>query len=120
MITKVVGVRFYNDKVSRQEIISKLKGDEQIFLRREPTNRFSKNAIAVMVKGNPSVKIGYVKDELACLLSDFWKEFKFFAKISEVRVGNLSENIYWGVSINITKAKLNKKFKKPSLNEKRG
>ena len=48
---KVVGVTFTNeDGTSRQSIIKELKQSDTITLRREPTNKFDTNAIAVFTE----------------------------------------------------------------------
>ena len=75
IIVKVVGVTFRTEgcEFDRQEIISKMSGREKIYLRREPNNRFDRNAVAVMVrrKGR-DLKLGYVRSEIAAFLSEFW------------------------------------------------
>jgi len=112
MITRVVGVTFDNKeyKVNRKDIIKNLCGKEKIFLRREFKNRFDKNAVAVMLGGKEPKKIGYVKAELAGFLAEMWREYKFFARIKEIRDGNRETNKPYGISIVITKVK-RKKYK---------
>jgi len=108
MRTNVVGVTFANEEygVNRQEIIKKLSGKERIFLKREPKNRFDKNAVAVMLDGNTPVRIGFIKAELAGMLSEMWKEYKFPVKISEIREGDESSNRPWGISVEIKKIRM--------------
>ncbi len=120
MIVKVVGVSFKNKEyaVDRQTIIKKLHGEEQIYLKREPNNRFDKNAVAVVLKrSSGDFKLGYVRSELAGLLSDFWKDYKFTARIREIFKGNEEERISWGLRIDIRKINRNKlKTKKKKSN----
>lgn len=103
---RVVGVTFENEeyKVNRQEIISGLKGSEKIYLKREPTNRFDSNAVAVVLKSESmDMKLGYLRAELAGLMADMWKEYKFVARIKEIRIGDIDNNIPWGLTIEIGK-----------------
>ena len=111
MKARVVGVTFKDDgyKFNRQEIISKLSGSEQVYLKREPNNRFDKNAVAVMLKRKgKDLKLGYVRAELAAFLADFWAKYKFTAKISEIRTGDLKKGVSYGLSIDIKKIDRNK------------
>jgi len=115
MQVKVVGVTFQNEetKINRQEIISKLSGKEKIYLKREPNNRFDKNAVAVVLKREKGdFKLGYIRSELAAFLVDLWVEYKFVATISEIRIGDLGKKSPYGLSIDIKKinrSKLNKR-----------
>lgn len=103
MITNVVGVKFYNEEygINRQDIIKKLSGHEKIFIRREPKNKFDKNAVAVYLAGEDPKKIGYIKAELAGMLAEYWKHYKFFASIKEIRTGDELSGKPWGISIEI-------------------
>ncbi len=115
MITKVVGVTFSNEKykVDRQDIIKHLKGDEKIILRREPKNRFDKNAIGVFVELDyQTLQIGYLKAELSGMLSEMWKEYRFNSSIDQIRPGNEVNNIPRGISLSITKTRINQRSKK--------
>lgn len=117
MQVRVVGVTFRNEEsgFDRQEIISKLSGKEKIYLKREPTNRFDKNAVAVMLKRKEKdLRIGYIRAELAVFLADFWPKYKFTSRISEIRTGNLKKKVSYGLSIDIKKidrSKLKKRKK---------
>jgi len=111
MQIKIVGVTFRTEgsKFDRQEIISKLCGKEKIYLKREPTNRFDKNAVAVMLKREKKdQKLGYVRSELAAFLADLWSKYKFTAKISEIRTGDLEKKIPYGMSIDVKKIERSK------------
>jgi hypothetical protein len=102
----VKGVTFKNDNypIDRQKIIAGLYGKEIIYLKREPDNRFDNNAVAVMLKREKKdFKLGYVRRELAAFLADTWKEYKYSAKIVEIRDGSLAEGRPYGLSIDITK-----------------
>ena len=113
MITSVVGVTFANKKygVNRQEIIKRLSGKEKIYLKREPKNRFDPNAVGVMVvREDGDLKIGYIKAELAGILSEFWNLYKFDVAIKEIRNGN--EEKPWGISLEIRKFRRNLKKKR--------
>jgi len=116
MITSVVGVTFANKKygVNRQEIIKRLSGKEKVFLKREPKNRFDRNAVGVsnavavmVVREDGDLKIGYIKSELAGILSEFWSLYKFDATIKEIRNGN--EEKPWGISLEIRKFRKRRK-----------
>lgn len=110
IITSVVGVTFANKKygVNRQEIIKKLSGKEKVYLKREPKNRFDSNAVAVMVvREDGDLKIGYIKAELAGILSEFWSHYKFVSTIKEIRTGSGQKK--WGISLEIRKFRRNKK-----------
>ncbi len=108
MRARVVGVTFKNDdfEIDRQEIIANLSGKEQVYLKREPANKFDPNAVAVMLKRelNKDVKIGFLRAELAAFLSDLWPKYKFYAKIGEIRNGSIEEGVPYGISVDITKA----------------
>lgn len=108
MEAKVVGVTFNNEDtgINRQKIISKLSGKEKIYLKREYANPYDKNAVAVMLKRKEKdLKIGYLRSELASFIAKFWPDYKFTATISQIRTGNLDDNIPYGISIDIRKRK---------------
>jgi len=110
MITSVVGVTFANEEygVNRQEIIKRLSGKEKVYLKREYKNRFDSNAVAVMVVGkNKDLKIGYIKAELAGILSEFWSYYNFISTIKEIRTGTGTKS--WGISLEIRKFRKNRK-----------
>lgn len=113
MISKVVGVKFKNeeDGTDRQKIIRSLSGKEKVFLKREPWNRFDKNAIAVVIKKGKSeeYKIGYLTSELAGILADFWKEYKYSAHLTSITDGDLQTGRAWSVTIEIKKIRRKKK-----------
>lgn len=116
MITKVVGVTFENEEygVNRQQIIKHLNGKERIILKREPKNRFDPNAVAVYILDDKKEikKIGFLKAELAGMVSEMWNTFLFIARIHEIRDGDDGKGISWGISLRITKRKKTKKIKK--------
>ena len=108
MIAKIVGVTFENEEygINRQDVISKLSGKEKIYLKRESNNRFDPNAVAVVLKREPGEKdfrLGYLRAELAAILSEMWGDYKFIARIKEIKMGDLEEEIPWGVRIEIGK-----------------
>ena len=59
---KVVGVTFDG----RQEVIKQLNGNDIITLRREPTNRFDTNAIAVWSEKG---QVGYIGKDYSSILA---------------------------------------------------
>lgn len=59
---KVVGVTFEG----RQEIIKQLDRSDIVTIRREPTNRFDKNAIMVMTEKG---QVGYIGKDYASILA---------------------------------------------------
>lgn len=64
---KVVGVTFNNDDgTSRQDIIKGLTISSPLTLRREPTNRFDTNAIAVWASDK---QVGYIGKDYASILA---------------------------------------------------
>lgn len=64
---KVVGVTFSNDDgTSRQEIIKGLSIHSPLTLRREPTNKFDTNAIAVWSEDKC---VGYIGKDYASILA---------------------------------------------------
>jgi len=106
MKAKVVGVTFRTEgsKFDRQEVISRLIGKEKVYLKREPTNRFDRNAVAVMLKrAFGDIKIGYLRAELAAFLADLWPKYKFSARICEIRSGDIESKIPYGLSVDIKK-----------------
>lgn len=75
---KVVGVTFEG----RQEIIKQLNKSDVITLRREPTNKFDTNAIAVWSEKG---QIGYIGKDYATILSPMMDTgTKFEATIAEL------------------------------------
>lgn len=64
---KVVGVTFTNeDGISRQDIIKELCSNDKITIRREPTNKFDTNAIAVWSEKG---QVGYIGKDYASIIS---------------------------------------------------
>lgn len=109
-ICKVVGVTFQSEehKINRQDIIKKLSGKEKIYLKREPKNKHDKNAVAVMLRRGEKFqdfKLGYIRAEVAGLMAELWKEYKFVAKISEIRTGDRERGVPYGMSISVKKIK---------------
>lgn len=75
---KVVGVTFEG----RQEIIKQLNKSDIITIRREPTNRFDTNAIAVWSEKG---QVGYIGKDYASILSPMMDAgTKFEATIAEL------------------------------------
>ena len=107
MIIPVVGVTFINEEtgINRQDIIKKLGGREQVFLKREPENKHDSNAIAVMLKAKNPKRIGYINRELAVGLARLWKKYSFPITISEIRQGDKAFGKNWGISIEMKKIK---------------
>ena len=121
MITRVVGVKFKNEgyKVDRQSIIKKLIGNERIFLKREPKNRFDRNAVAVLVGiDDKRRQIGYLKAELAGIVSEMWKEYMFLCFIHEINPGNKEQDTPWGISLEIKKRRKKHDMSKMSKKHK--
>ena len=121
MVTRVVGVTFQNEKyrVNRQSIIKQLAGDERIFLKREPKNRFDKNAVAVLVQVKDKKKqIGYLKAELAGIVSEMWKDYMFLCFIHEINPGNREQDVPWGISLEIKKRRKKNDLSKVSQKHK--
>lgn len=112
-ICKVVGVTFKSEehKVNRQDVIKKLSGKEKIYLKREPKNKFDRNAVAVMLKRGDKFKdfkLGYIRAEVAGIMAELWHECKFIAKIAEIRTGDLKTGVPYGMSISVKKIKKDK------------
>ena len=77
---KVVGVTFEG----RQEIIKQLNKDDVITIRREPTNKFDKNAIMVVSEKG---QVGYIGKDYATILAPMMDGgTQFEAKIAELDV----------------------------------
>lgn len=75
---KVVGVTFDG----RQEIIKQLKKSDIITIRREPTNRFDTNAIAVISEKG---QVGYIGKDYSSILAPMMDAgTKFEATIAEL------------------------------------
>lgn len=75
---KVVGVTFEG----RQEIIKQLNKNDIITIRREPTNKFDTNAIAVWSEKG---QVGYIGKDYASILSPMMDAgTKFEATIAEL------------------------------------
>lgn len=75
---KVVGVTFEG----RQEIIKQLNKDDIITIRREPTNKFDTNAIAVWSEKG---QVGYIGKDYASILAPMMDAgTKFEATIAEL------------------------------------
>ena len=94
---KVVGVTFVNnDGVSRQSIIEKLKDNDTIVLRREPTNIYDTNAIAVFTEHG---QVGYIGKDYASILSPMIDAgTQLEAKVGEH--GKYKDNYYLNIVIN--------------------
>lgn len=64
----VVGEQYGDPGENRQAIIAKLKAGSPLTFRREPTNRFDRNAVAVMSAGK---RIGYLPKEVAAAVAEW-------------------------------------------------
>lgn len=99
---KVVGVTFTNeDSTSRQSIISQLNNNSVVTIRREPTNKFDTNAIAVFTEFG---QVGYIGKDYASILApmmDTGTQFK--ASIAET--DKYKDNYYLSIIINEIGAK---------------
>jgi len=78
IVTKVRGVTFNNEYESRQEVISRMREGDLIWLETEPTNPFDKNAIAVFRYDGKQV--GYLSKNLAASIVAFFKAYRFPVK----------------------------------------
>lgn len=94
---KVVGVTFTNeDGLSRQGIIAALNDNDKIFLRREPTNKYDTNAIAVFTEYG---QVGYIGKDYSSILAPMMDAgTQLEAKIGEV--GFFKNNHYLHIIIN--------------------
>lgn len=95
---KVVGVTFTNEDTGtpRQQIISQCTKDTAVFLEREPTNKYDKNAVKVITLMG---QVGYIGKDYASILSEMMDTGrKFTAAIADV--GLYKKNWYMQVTIN--------------------
>jgi hypothetical protein len=69
--TKVVGVTFEG----RQEVVARLRRGDRVWLDREPTNRYDRNAITVCRENGE--QIGYINRHLAASLNPLFKVYGF-------------------------------------------
>ena len=85
---KIVGVTYDNpDGINRQDIISSLKSNSPIFLKRDYANIYDPNAIKVVDSGG--VQLGFISRELASQIApqmDSGK--KFSVSITGLTGGN--------------------------------
>lgn len=98
---KVVGVTFTNeDGLSRQGIIATLNNDDKIILRREPTNRYDTNAVAVFAEhGYDIYQVGYIGKDYSSILAPMMDAgTQLEAKIGEI--GFYKNNHYLSIIIN--------------------
>lgn len=82
---KVVGVTFANeDGSSRQAIIKSMANNSPVRLKREPTNIYDKNAVAVFYMDQ---QIGYIGKQFAQILAPLMDQGRVFnAKIDTTDV----------------------------------
>ena len=94
---KVVGVTFTNeDGTSRQHIIKELTANDNIVIRREPTNKFDTNAIAVFTtKG----QVGYIGKDYSSILSPMMDAGTQF-NVTVAETGEYKNNYYLHILIN--------------------
>lgn len=94
---KVVGVTFVNeDGTSRQDIIKELKSNDSIILRREPTNRYDTNAVAIFTKYG---QVGYIGKDYSSILAPMMDAgTQLEAKIGET--GEYKGKYYLNIIIN--------------------
>ncbi len=85
IVCKVAGVTFDG----RQEIISKLKGDEPCRISPEPTNKYDPNALAIHVAVAPGeVKhVGFVPRDLAKQIAPFLEGEQVMCELLEITGG---------------------------------
>jgi hypothetical protein len=72
--TRVVGVTFEG----RQEVVARLRRGDRVWLDREPTNRYDRNAITVCRENGE--QIGYINRHLAARLNPLFKAYGFPVK----------------------------------------
>ena len=94
---KVVGVTFVNeDGISRQSIIKELKSSDEVTLRREPTNKYDTNAVAVFTKYG---QVGYIGKDYSSIIAPMIDAgAQLEAKIGET--GFFKNNHYLSIIIN--------------------
>lgn len=94
---KVVGVTFVNeDGTSRQDIIKELKNGNNVTLRREPTNRYDTNAVAVFTEYG---QVGYIGKDYSSILAPMMDAgTQLEAKIDET--GEYKGKYYLSIVIN--------------------
>ncbi len=82
IITKVAGVTFDG----RQEIISKLKGNEPCRISPEPSNKYDPNALAVHIAVAPGeIKhVGFVPRDLAAQIAPFLEGEQVMVRLLEI------------------------------------
>jgi len=85
-IIKLSGVTFEG----RQEIISKLKLDEKIYLKRNPLNEYDKYAIKVFTRyEEKNIQIGWIPKSIAKIISpEIDAGVKWSGKINKIIGGN--------------------------------
>lgn len=88
--TRVVGVTFEG----RQEVVARLRRGDRVWLDREPTNRYDRNAITVCRENGE--QIGYINRRLAASLNPLFKAYGFPVK---GRVTLLTGGSYDGYSL---------------------
>ena len=88
--TRVVGVTFEG----RQEVVACLKRFDKVWLDREPTNRYDRNAITVCRENGE--QIGYINRHLAAKLNPLFKAYGYPVK---GRVTLLTGGSYGGFSL---------------------
>lgn len=94
---KVVGVTFTNeDGTSRQGIIRELCDHDEITLRREPTNRYDTNAIAVFTEIG---QVGYIGKDYATILAPMMDAGTQF-KVTIAETDEYKGNYYLHIIIN--------------------
>jgi len=88
--TRVVGVTFEG----RQEVVARLRRGDRVWLDREPTNPYDRNAI--MVCRENGEQIGYLNRHLAASLNPYFKAYGYPVK---GRVSLLTGGNYNGYSL---------------------
>jgi hypothetical protein len=100
---KVVGVTFTNeDGTSRQSIIREIIADDTITLRREPTNKFDTNAVAVFVDGEGQV--GYIGKDYSSILAPMMDAGTQF-EVTDFEAGEYKGNYFLHILIDEVGAK---------------
>lgn len=94
---KVVGVSFTNeDGTNRQAIIEQMTANSTVTIRREPANRYDRNAIAVHTEMG---QVGYIGKDYASIMAPMMDAgTQFSATVAEV--GNYKNTNYLHIMIN--------------------
>lgn len=94
---KVVGVSFTNeDGANRQAIIEEMTANDTVTIRREPANKYDRNAIAVHTEKG---QVGYIGKDYASIMAPMMDAgTQFSATVAEV--GRYKDTNYLHIMIN--------------------